>query len=172
MPLYTITHTTPLSGTKKDKLASALTTLHATKFTTPKMFVNVRFVNAEHTHVETYVAGKSMEGKENNYLEAHVRAGAERPKALFAELAEEMVKIWEEVVSLFSTSKLARYHGPYSVFCFTSFDPPVNVKIPLGGLSVQCYPRFLTRKSYRAYLDLYTPRSMSMNFWQYISKSR
>lgn len=99
MPLYTITHTTPLSSTKKDKLAAALTTLHATKFTTPKMFVNVRFVNAEHSRIETYVAGKTMQGKENNYLEAHVRAGAERPKELFAELAVEMVKIWEQVVS-------------------------------------------------------------------------
>ncbi|QDS73485.1 hypothetical protein FKW77_009168 [Venturia effusa] len=98
MPLYTITHTTPLSSTKKDKLATALTNLHATKFTTPKMFVNIRFVNAEHYRIETYVAGKAMEGKENNYLEAHVRAGAERPKELFAELAEEMVKIWEDVV--------------------------------------------------------------------------
>ncbi|TID26030.1 putative cis-3-chloroacrylic acid protein [Venturia nashicola] len=98
MPLYTITHTTPLSSTKKDKLASALTTLHATKFTTPKMFVNVRFVNADHSRIDTYVAGKSTEGKDNNYLEAHVRAGAERPKELFDELAEEMVKIWEDVV--------------------------------------------------------------------------
>jgi hypothetical protein len=100
MPLYTITHTTPLSGTKKDKLAAALTTLHSNKFTTAKMFVNVRFVNAEHSHLETYVAGKSMEGKDNNYLEAHVRAGAERPRELFTQLAEEMTKIWADIVSL------------------------------------------------------------------------
>lgn len=98
MPLYTITHTTPLSTTKKDKLATLLTTLHATKFTTPKLFVNIRFVNAEHNRVETYVAGNPMQGKENNYLEAHLRAGSERPKELFNELAQEMVKIWEEVV--------------------------------------------------------------------------
>jgi phenylpyruvate tautomerase PptA (4-oxalocrotonate tautomerase family) len=102
MPLYTITHTTPLSSTKKDKLASALTTLHSTKFTTAKMFVNVRFVNAEHNRLDTYVAGKSMSGKENNYLEAQVRAGSERPKELFNELAAEMVKIWEEIVSFLS----------------------------------------------------------------------
>ncbi|KAE9978875.1 hypothetical protein EG327_007213 [Venturia inaequalis] len=97
MPLYTITHTTPLSSTKKDKLAAALTTLHSTKFTTPKLFVNIRFVNAEHSRVETYVAGKSMQGRENNYLEAHVRDGAGRGREVFDELAGEVAGVWEDV---------------------------------------------------------------------------
>ena len=43
MPLYEFHHSNPLSTSQQDALAAAVTKIHTEKFTTPSLFVNVRF---------------------------------------------------------------------------------------------------------------------------------
>jgi phenylpyruvate tautomerase PptA (4-oxalocrotonate tautomerase family) len=58
MPLYTVSHHTHLSSSQQDELAASITTIHTTLFTTPFLFVNVRF---EHLDLHSYfVAGKRV----------------------------------------------------------------------------------------------------------------
>ena len=59
MPLYDVEHTTSLTSSQRDALAMAITKIHSEKFTTPKLFVNVRFVDLRQRKGEAhYVAGK------------------------------------------------------------------------------------------------------------------
>lgn len=59
MPLYDVEHTTPLSKSQRDALAQAITKIHSETFTTPKLFVNVRFVDLGKRRDEVqYIAGK------------------------------------------------------------------------------------------------------------------
>jgi phenylpyruvate tautomerase PptA (4-oxalocrotonate tautomerase family) len=58
MPLYEVEHITPLTGDQKDLLASAITTIHSQLFTTPSLFVNVRFTNV--VGDDTYIGGKRV----------------------------------------------------------------------------------------------------------------
>lgn len=54
MPLYEISHATPLSESQKDRLAQAITRAHTSRFTTPSFFVNVMFIDV---HNESYYVG-------------------------------------------------------------------------------------------------------------------
>ena len=58
MPAYEIEHIDPLSREQKDALAQAITHIHSHLFTTPSMFVNVRFVSLEGQ--DYYVGGKKV----------------------------------------------------------------------------------------------------------------
>lgn len=58
MPMYEIEHIAALTKTQKDALAFAITGIHSDKFTTPRMFVNVKITDA--TKQETYVAGRAV----------------------------------------------------------------------------------------------------------------
>lgn len=58
MPRYEIEHYCPLTESQKDELAEAVTRIHATAFSTPRFFVNIRFTDiAKH---DVYVAGKRV----------------------------------------------------------------------------------------------------------------
>lgn len=46
MPLYDIEHVIPLTSSEQQSIATAITDLHSSRFTTPKWFVNVRFTDA------------------------------------------------------------------------------------------------------------------------------
>lgn len=56
--MYEIEHIAPLTQTQKDALALAITEIHSNKFTTPRLFVNVKITDA--SEQETYVAGKRV----------------------------------------------------------------------------------------------------------------
>ena len=58
MPLYQIQHSSPLSPDQQDKLAVTITEIHAEKFTTPSLFVNVTFTDT--SSQRAYVAGKRV----------------------------------------------------------------------------------------------------------------
>jgi len=58
MPLYEVEHVIPLTSDQKDLLASAITTIHSQLFTTPSLFVNVRFANV--ANADTYIGGKRV----------------------------------------------------------------------------------------------------------------
>lgn len=58
MPLYEISHATPLSQSQRDQLAESITAIHSTKFTVPRMFINVIFTDSSNT--PTYVGGRQV----------------------------------------------------------------------------------------------------------------
>ena len=58
MPSYEFEHVDPLSSAQKDALAEAITHIHSHLFTTPSLFVNVRFINI--AGQDYYVAGKKV----------------------------------------------------------------------------------------------------------------
>lgn len=58
MPLYIISHKDPISPTQRDGLAAAVTKIHTTVFTTPSLFVNVKFEDA--SDASYYVGGKPV----------------------------------------------------------------------------------------------------------------
>ena len=58
MPLYIVSHYTPLSTSEKDALAWAITKSHTELFTTPSIFVNVKFQDIKDT--SCYVGGYAV----------------------------------------------------------------------------------------------------------------
>ena len=58
MPMYEIEHITPLSPSQKDALAASITQIHSNLFTTPSLFVNVRFTDI--SGQDLYVGGKRV----------------------------------------------------------------------------------------------------------------
>jgi len=93
MPLYLISHATPLSSSQKDTLASEITKVHTSLFTTPSLFVNVRFTPADQ-HVG-YVGGKKIQ---TNSISAHVRHGPARGKEMYDSLVRKVSEVWGSVV--------------------------------------------------------------------------
>ncbi|KAL4952841.1 hypothetical protein BDW69DRAFT_185082 [Aspergillus filifer] len=80
MPFYRIEHTIPLSKFQRDALATSITTIHTRKFTTPSLFVDVRFTDAGRD--VNYVGGKECA---INRVTGYVRAGGSRSKTDFDE---------------------------------------------------------------------------------------
>lgn len=93
MPLYEIRHTSDLSAKQQDALAQGITKIHSTKFTTPKLFVNVLFTPFAD---RVYFAGGLP--KRGNHIIANVRVGPSRTKQDWDDLSNEVVALWEEVV--------------------------------------------------------------------------
>ena len=58
MPLYIISHKDPLNTSQRDELAAAITKIHTTVFTTPSLFVNVKFEDV--SDASYYVGGKPV----------------------------------------------------------------------------------------------------------------
>ncbi|KAH8159263.1 hypothetical protein CIB48_g8981 [Xylaria polymorpha] len=93
MPLYEFAHTVPLSPQQQDSLAEAITTLHTTFFTTPSLFVNVRFISAD--VYRSYVGGKR---RQSNILTARVRTSPARKREMFEELCLKVAEVWKNIV--------------------------------------------------------------------------
>jgi phenylpyruvate tautomerase PptA (4-oxalocrotonate tautomerase family) len=94
MPLYIVSNVTPLTAAQQDALAQALTDIHTATFTTPALFVNVRFTPASQ-HVG-YVGGKKVQ---TNSITAHVRHGPSRGKELYNQLVKKIAAVWGDIVS-------------------------------------------------------------------------
>ena len=92
MPLYEVHHASPLTLSQKDALASAITNLHATKFSTPKMFVNVAFSDVSQS--DTYIGGERSRA---NHIRAHVRAGPSRTREDWEDLCAGIAGAWEKI---------------------------------------------------------------------------
>ncbi|KAF2482911.1 hypothetical protein BDY17DRAFT_250560 [Neohortaea acidophila] len=92
MPIYEIQHAIPLSISQKDELAAAITTLHSTTFTTPKLFVQVFYTDVSTRDV--YIGGVARSG---NHIKGQVRSGASRSQAEWNTLCVEMARAWDKV---------------------------------------------------------------------------
>lgn len=58
MPLYIIFHKDPITPSQRDELAAAITRIHTNLFSTPSLFVNVKFEDA--SGASYYVGGKAV----------------------------------------------------------------------------------------------------------------
>ncbi|KAK0659033.1 hypothetical protein DIS24_g4248 [Lasiodiplodia hormozganensis] len=94
MPLYIISHKDPISPTQRDGLAAAVTKIHTTVFTTPSLFVNVKFEDA--SDASYYVGGKPARV---NAIHAHVRPGSSRPRSMYDDLCRQLRQAWEHNLS-------------------------------------------------------------------------
>ena len=119
MPLYTVQHACPLSISQKDELALALTTIHSTKFTTPKNFVNVSFEDV--ANANTYIGGHRATG---NHIRANVRAGPSRTQEDWTELCREVERAWYQIAG----TPLPQQKGK------TKPDTTLRSVIVLGGI--------------------------------------
>ncbi|EKG16696.1 Tautomerase [Macrophomina phaseolina MS6] len=94
MPLYIVSHKDPISSSQRDELAAAITKIHANLFTTPSLFVNVKFEDVSTTSY--YVGGKPHL---INAITAQVRPGASRPRSAYDELCRQLRAAWEDIFS-------------------------------------------------------------------------
>ncbi|KAF2105112.1 hypothetical protein NA57DRAFT_71307 [Rhizodiscina lignyota] len=92
MPLYDIEHVTPLTAPEKQALATAITDLHAKRFTTPKWFVNVRFNDA--SNVVVFRGGVE---RRYNRLVIRTRQGA-RSIESYNEHCRDIVNAWRRIM--------------------------------------------------------------------------
>ncbi|KAI7169034.1 hypothetical protein KC324_g11426, partial [Hortaea werneckii] len=93
MPLYEVQHYITLTISQKDELAEAITKIHSTKFSTPRMFVNVHFTPT--SHLRTYIAGKPRQG---NHIRATVRNGPSRTSEDWNDLTRQLQSAWTSIV--------------------------------------------------------------------------
>ncbi|KAH6658000.1 hypothetical protein BKA67DRAFT_656232 [Truncatella angustata] len=93
MPMYEIEHIAPLTQIQKDALAQAITEIHSSKFTTPRIFVNVKITDARQQ--VTYVAGNA---RPSNRITAHVRTSASRTQEDFNQLCNNIHVAWSSIV--------------------------------------------------------------------------
>ncbi|KAL2053987.1 hypothetical protein ABVK25_005916 [Lepraria finkii] len=94
MPLYEVEHFTPLSVSQKHSLAKDITQIHSQLFTTPSLFVNVRFTDVSRHDV--YIGGKKRQA---NRILAHVRPGGGRTTADFNKLCTSVTEAWEKTIN-------------------------------------------------------------------------
>jgi phenylpyruvate tautomerase PptA (4-oxalocrotonate tautomerase family) len=97
MPLYEVHHSLPLSNEQRQSLATAITNLHCTAFTTPSFFVHIQFVPQDASDGNYFMAGKSKVTSSNRII-ANVRTSPSRSKADFDALAEKIERAWYDAV--------------------------------------------------------------------------
>lgn len=73
MPWYVVTLRDPIGSSERDELASAITKAHTNLFTTPSLFVNVRFEDASNVH--HYVGGKRVSLPRRSPVSPHDSSG-------------------------------------------------------------------------------------------------
>jgi phenylpyruvate tautomerase PptA (4-oxalocrotonate tautomerase family) len=102
MPLFEIQHVVPLTDAQKDALAEAITKIHSTIFTTPRVAVNVRYTDV--SKVLMYIAGKRRQG---NHIVGNVRVGPARPQKDFDNECLEILAAWNSIVATPEEKKIA-----------------------------------------------------------------
>jgi len=94
MPFYEIQHHIPIGPQQREQLAKAFTNLHATTFSTPSLFVNIRFINLDFNGDEDYFYGGERHPRTNR-ISVHVRSGGDKN---YEKYAEEIERLWDEIV--------------------------------------------------------------------------
>ncbi len=95
MPFYDIQYSFPLTSLQRQTLTEKITELHTTSFNTPSLFVNVRLAPLKEDEYYFYGGERRIN---TNRIFAHVRGGPDRSNDVFDKLAEDIEKIWDEVV--------------------------------------------------------------------------
>ncbi|KAK0110710.1 hypothetical protein ONS96_002309 [Cadophora gregata f. sp. sojae] len=132
MPFYDVQHSLPLTTSQRSSLAKELTTLHATSFNAPTIFVNVKFTpNSED---EGYFVGGEHRPSTNRIF-VHVRSGKGRGDEAFAKLAADVEQVWNKVVGRGTGDSVA---GNLKVLHAVFIVPGITAReqgfaIPLAG---------------------------------------
>ncbi|KAH9881810.1 hypothetical protein J1614_000981 [Plenodomus biglobosus] len=95
MPHYAIHHSTPLSHTQTSALATTITALHTTLFSTPSTLVNVTFHPTTPASQTTYVGSLQVQ---TNYIHAFLRPRGPQNATKLKKLVEEISRVWEDIV--------------------------------------------------------------------------
>ena len=127
MPLFEIQHVVPLTDAQKDDLAEAITQIHAIKFTTPRVAVNVKYTDV--SKVLMYIAGKRRQG---NHIIGNVRVRPSRPQKDFDDECLESLAAWNSIVAMPEEKKKAPHLDLRMRSCFL-----------LGGMVGGCEAGFL-----------------------------
>lgn len=93
MPYYEVNHSVLLTESQKDDLATRITQIHSTRFSTPRLFVNVKFTDIANTTL--YIGGKK---RTKSHILAHVRTGPSRSNSDFNALCSDLSAAWDEIV--------------------------------------------------------------------------
>jgi phenylpyruvate tautomerase PptA (4-oxalocrotonate tautomerase family) len=93
MPFYSVQHAVALTISQQDELAEALTKLHSTRFTTPRLFVNVSFTDVSNATI--YVAGRR---KNSNTIQAFVRSGPSRTQQDWDDHCRDIAAAWDRII--------------------------------------------------------------------------
>ncbi len=93
MPLYNVEHSYPLTLEQKSDLAERITKLHSRTFTTPSIFVQVKYYQHDASAHNHFVGGKPKDETTNRIM-GFVRSSAERKKEHFDKLAEQIENAW------------------------------------------------------------------------------
>ena len=93
MPLYAIHHSTPLTPSQRQSLASSITFLHCITFSAPSAFVNISF-HPSPADTSVFVGGRECR---TNYILGHLRPRANNGENLSL-IVREVTKIWNAVV--------------------------------------------------------------------------
>nr|OQO25144.1 hypothetical protein B0A51_09211 [Rachicladosporium sp. CCFEE 5018] len=137
MPYYHIHHACTLTESQKSDLANAITTLHSTSFSTPKLFVNVRFTSLKDS-TDFYVGGKQST---KTHILAHVRTGASRTTKDWNKLCADLQQCWDEIVPLPKVKRSApdEDRSLYSIFVLGGMAAgrEAGFAIPAAGDDVQ-----------------------------------
>ena len=132
MPYYEVNHAILLTSSQKQDLASSITDLHSARFSTPRMFVNVRFTDISATPF--YVAGKK---RARSHILAHVRTGPGRTNKDFNALCADLSAAWESIVPLPKVKRSApdEDRALYSVFVLGDIEAGMEAgfAIPEAG---------------------------------------
>ncbi|KAF2813038.1 uncharacterized protein BDZ99DRAFT_473764 [Mytilinidion resinicola] len=120
MPFYDIHHHFPLDQTQRGEIASRITALHCTHFTTPSLFLNIRFTQDDAKNISTYVGGERVG---INYIHAHIRPrktpADSEVRELYNSLIIQIAAIWQDILGYSAyreTGSLETPMNPHSVF--------------------------------------------------------
>ncbi|KXH59301.1 short chain dehydrogenase [Colletotrichum salicis] len=83
----------PPSQNQRDDLAESITAIHSTKFTVPRMFINVIYTDSSNT--PTYVGRKQ---RKSNRIVGRVRRGSSQTQEDFNSLCHEIRAAWARIV--------------------------------------------------------------------------
>lgn len=97
MPFYEVYHSYPFTDVQRQALATSITELHCAAFTTPSLFVHVRFIKHDATDGTYFMAGKPRVINTNRIISL-VRTSPSRPKSAFDALAADIEKAWYEAL--------------------------------------------------------------------------
>lgn len=110
MPIYEVYHSFPLTATERQHLATSITNLHCTAFTTPSFFVHVRFVAQDATDGTYYMAGKPRMENTNRII-GIVRQSPSRKKEDFDRLAVQIEDAWYAALKADDDGSDAKVNG-------------------------------------------------------------
>ncbi|KAM0445913.1 hypothetical protein ACHAPV_009242 [Trichoderma viride] len=94
MPYYEVHHSYPLTSEQQQEIASAITNLHATTFTTPSLFVHVQFNKSDESGSTVHFMAGTRRSAQTNRIVGIVRTSAKRTKADLDRLAQRIENAW------------------------------------------------------------------------------